>query len=313
MQEKDRLSMIREIQLVNFKSLKKLDYICRKYNIKYWVAYGTLIGAIRHEGFIPWDDDLDVGMLREDFDKLCKIPEKEWGSDTLLRIGQSDDERHDKVFARVYQKNTRIQSYTDVDNWLNASNDYSWSTSMMCDIFIFDYVPDNDYEWRCLYKKTNYYKNVYKYLKLRPVIHKHKMVDCIKRSLKRLYGITMRTLYKNPWKKVMDDMEFKIKSSNHGKRIGTYYTTDDFLYSYDDIFPLKMCKFEDIEVPVPNNYHKMLTDMYGDYMQFPPENERVHINFIYADLGDGREYIVDPIPDSLGSKEMNYKRDRNNE
>ena len=75
------------------------------------------------------------------------------------------------------------------------------------------------------------------------------------------------------------------------------------MYDKDDIFPLQYAKFEDMEIPIPKNYDKILRDMYGDYMQFPPENERYHINFIYADLGNGKKYVVDPMPGSLGEGE----------
>ena len=64
--------VLREVQLCNLKNLKKLDEICRKYNLRYWIAYGSLIGTVRHKGFIPWDDDIDVQMMREDYLKLCK-------------------------------------------------------------------------------------------------------------------------------------------------------------------------------------------------------------------------------------------------
>lgn len=61
---------IRDVQLANLSLLKELDYVCRQHNLKYWLDYGTLLGAIRHKGFIPWDDDIDVGMMREDYNKI---------------------------------------------------------------------------------------------------------------------------------------------------------------------------------------------------------------------------------------------------
>lgn len=67
---------IRDIQLANFELLKELDYVCRQNNLKYWLDFGTLLGALRHKGFIPWDDDIDTGMMREDYEKLYEVFDK---------------------------------------------------------------------------------------------------------------------------------------------------------------------------------------------------------------------------------------------
>ncbi len=67
---------IRDIQLANLALLKELDSVCRKNDLKYWLEFGTLLGAIRHKGFIPWDDDIDVGMMREDYEKIIKAFEE---------------------------------------------------------------------------------------------------------------------------------------------------------------------------------------------------------------------------------------------
>lgn len=297
--EKSR--MIREIQLVNLKSLKKLDEICRRHHIFYWAAYGTLIGAIRHQGFIPWDDDLDVCMMREDYERLCKVPKEEWGEDCLLLTGFSDDPRHDKLFARVYQKNTRIQSYKDVKYW-RGDDHKAWSTSLMCDIYVFDHVPDDDKIQQRLYKKIfKMATRKYKISKLWYVADGGTLREKVSAWTKRAEGRFLRLIYKKPWRHYALLYEKYAGSVKPGRRIGTYSTSDPYLYLYEEVFPLQYARFEDMEVPIPQCYDKMLTDMYGDYMTFPPEKDRYHINFIYADLGDGRKYVIDPVPGSLGA------------
>ena len=70
------IGQLRDVQLANFALLKELDYVCRQNNLRYWIDFGTLLGATRHKGFIPWDDDIDTGMLREDYNKIIEAFEK---------------------------------------------------------------------------------------------------------------------------------------------------------------------------------------------------------------------------------------------
>lgn len=305
----DYREMIRSIQQENLKSLKKLDEICKKYQLQYWVAYGSLLGTIRHQGFIPWDDDLDVGMMREDFDRLCEVPAEEWGEDCIFCGPDSDDPRHDKMFGRVYRKNTRIQSRGDVENWAILGTGEAFSTSLMLDIFVFDWVPEDHAEFMKLYNRlmpmaVSRYKRT-KYWYRTPG---HSPMELAKLVIKNAYGIYMRKRYDRPWAHLAE-VNRKEALAVGGNGIGCLCVRDENNFTKEDYFPLVMMKFEDMEVPVPRNYDKMLRKWYGDYMQFPPEDQRYHIQFIYVDLGNGQKYIVDPIKGSLGEgQEINVER-----
>ena len=179
------LDLIKEIQDVNIKSLYKLDEICKKYDIQYWVAYGTLLGAIRHKGFIPWDDDLDVCMMRDDFEKLCDVPPEEWGEEFQFCSPSSDDEIHDLPYGRVYIRNSRIQCYRDVYYWKKWSDGKAWYTKLILDIFIFDYLPDDDNLYKRIHNKLfPMLDKRYKLVKLKPSTNKTDMVSKIKYIIK---------------------------------------------------------------------------------------------------------------------------------
>ena len=75
---------LKEAQELMTTILKDIDSICRKNNINYWIESGTLLGAVRHKGFIPWDDDIDIGMLREDYNKFLEIANKDLKDDVIL-------------------------------------------------------------------------------------------------------------------------------------------------------------------------------------------------------------------------------------
>ena len=300
-------NIVKQIQEVNVKSLYKLDEVCKKYNIRYWAAYGTLLGAIRHKGFIPWDDDLDVCMLREDFHKLCSVPKEEWEPEFQFCSLDSDDEIHDRPFGRVYIKNSSIQCYRDVYYWKRWSDNKAWSTKLILDIFVFDHVPDDNDEYKKVHKKVfTVLDRNYKLVKLKPSTNRKDALSKTKTIIKLLYSFGMRQVYKKPWKHINEYTEKVIYSHQQGKRIGTYCTNDFNLYDYDSVFPLEEADFEGIKVPIPKNWKQMLEDMYGDYMVFPPESERGHLDLVYCDLGNGKVFIFDPLKGSLGEgKEIN--------
>ena len=199
--------IIKNIQSLHVGTINNLNRICKKYDIKYWAFDGTLLGTIRHKGFIPWDDDLDLAMMREDFEKLCLVPKEEWGEEYKLCAPNCDDEIHDKTFARIYLAKSRVQSEKDL-KWRRWSDNTSWSTSLMCDIFIFDYAPDNEKEYFKLYKKCGKYRKLYKSVKLKPWTKSSSPTQKVKTFLRRCESSFFRFIWKKPWV-VIDD---RIKS-----------------------------------------------------------------------------------------------------
>lgn len=299
----DRQKLLREIQLTQLKSLHKLDQICQKYGIQYWAHAGTLLGAVRHKGFIPWDDDIDLGMMREDFEKLCRVPAQEWEPECFFCGPSSDEVCHDKFFGRVYVKGTRIQSYRDVADWRNWEDAKSWSTSLMCDIFVYDRVPDDEKTRQILYKDIrSIAAQKYKIVKCKPHTDSKSPAKRLKTALKTAYGTYMRRKFKRPWKYLDYYAKRKISEYPRGERIGCYCNdTGNLPQPRENYFPLQELPFEDMKIPVPRNYDALLTQWYGEYMTPPPDSDKIHIDFIYVDLGDGRKYVLDPIKGSLGN------------
>lgn len=103
---------LREAQIRLLEMLLELDRICKKYNIKYWLEGGTLLGAIRHNGFIPWDDDIDVSMFREDY-KLLKSVIKEELSDKYFYQTPITDEYDEAPWIRIKDNNSHIDDGTE--------------------------------------------------------------------------------------------------------------------------------------------------------------------------------------------------------
>ena len=113
--------------------LKDFIQICEENNIQYFLDGGTLLGAIRHEGYIPWDDDIDVMMLREEYDKFINFMEKNPSEKyDLLSLETKKD--YIRAFSKLSLKGTHVEEYTDINT------DYKIGISI--DIFVLDYVPD---------------------------------------------------------------------------------------------------------------------------------------------------------------------------
>ena len=120
-----------KIQVLDLELLMFLDKICNKYEIEYWLDYGSLLGAVRHGGFIPWDDDVDLGVMRKDFDKLLKVLRKEFDNHGL-----------DNVTVKVYHENVKniFLAFIQISYRLPGNG----STMGYIDIFPFDYRDSNE-------------------------------------------------------------------------------------------------------------------------------------------------------------------------
>ena len=105
-----RRSQLRECQLKQLSILKEVDRICRKYNLIYWLDGGTLLGAIRHKGFIPWDDDLDIAMPIDDFEKFKKIVQKELPESLFFQTKETDPSTPHH-FAKIRDLNSFFVEY----------------------------------------------------------------------------------------------------------------------------------------------------------------------------------------------------------
>ena len=105
---------LRKMQLKMLEMLEFLDYICQKYSIPYWLGAGTLLGAVRHGGFIPWDDDLDIEMQKHDYKKLLKVLKTEMSDKYILQVHQSD---RNYIFpiAKFRDKNSHISELHNAD------------------------------------------------------------------------------------------------------------------------------------------------------------------------------------------------------
>ena len=238
-----------ELLSVQFSMLKEIHQACVDNGLTYYLAYGTLIGAVRHKGFIPWDDDVDIMMPVEDYEKLRTI----YKSDRYYITDCFHDARHKLCFPRIYD------SFTCLDE--NES-----SLGVCIDIYMMHGAPKNQLE-RAKHALTitrlNNAKNRYgKYFGMMtrhffPRLWRNYHSKVVSWYCKKIYKVLSR--YK----------------SNSSKLIYAYSgegLTDIFWKEYFDSTVL--LPFNGSEFYAPEKYHEVLSTTYGDYMKLPPEEDR---------------------------------------
>ena len=248
---------LRKAQLRMVDILVVIDEICQKHNIQYFLAYGTLLGAARHKGFIPWDDDCDICMMRVDYEKFMIIAKKELPGNLFLQNHETDP-TFPRTMTKVRMKDTLLVEFDESEN-------EKYHQGIFVDIFIWDYYHPvimavmNKIkvvnQWK--YKRKKYPKGSFKRVAMQVAI-----------ALPYLFYSTMMKFLKyisfyNRTNKELNFVGQEIKAS------------DGVFYDKDIIFPLKReLVFEGKEFSIPSNWDSALTLMYGDYMTLPKEEDR---------------------------------------
>lgn len=257
--------------------LKEFDRVCRKYHVRYYLICGSLLGAVRHQGLIPWDDDVDVAMTRRDFNKAKKYFREEWSSgkfrfvdynelgkgvflDFMTRLVYMEQE----IPVNIYQK-IRGKGRTDIDN------------HMPIDIYILDHASDN-------LKKHALQTKIIQGLYGLAMAHRSKIdyeeyrteTKTRQRQI-RLLNLAGRLV---PLQLIFWCYE-KVRSMNQKKACSAYFESNGWIYCIPWRFP-KQWFGKGVRLPVdglpvmcPVDYDAFLRMHYGDYMALPPEHQRV--------------------------------------
>ena len=261
--------------------LKDFIAICEKYDINYFAISGTAIGAVRHQGFIPWDDDIDIAMLREDYEKFVKVAPQEFG-DKYRMMGPDMPNKYYNLQPAMERLGTKFVT------------DGAWASNLepgiFLDLFIYDNIPEDEKEANKIIKKCKLYKTLYimrninyfKILKGFPFLQKLKLiVSGIIRIGLRLIPNGDRWLY---------EKYMSLATKYYGKT--NRYTalsdpgSDIMGITRDEIFPLVDMPFEDITIKMLNNYDEQLKRHMGDYMEIPPVEKRTNHSPMILDFGE---------------------------
>lgn len=268
--------ILEKAQKIMVDMLIEIDRICKKHGIEYYISDGTLLGAIRHKGFIPWDDDLDISMTRENYRKFEKIAIKEIGKDYFVQTIDTE---------KAYSINgcpMKIRHLHSLFKEVERSN-VEYQEGIFIDIFPMDKLPKSKryakfqrslgkliFQLKDNYDGQGTSKNMIKGI-FKPV------------SFKLFRGILRSTLWVNE----------KYGTDNYTYGVDTYFY-NDFIYSGKNLFPLQRIEFEGGKFLAPHNPDAILTELYGDYMKLPPIEDRyVHSTHIEIyEVNNEREIFI---------------------
>ncbi len=267
-----KLSAIQQLML---QVLLEIDCICKHHNIKYFLGGGTLLGAIRHKGFIPWDDDADIMMLREDYEKFTAIATQELPDYLQLQTAKTDKNNH--FFSKI-----RIKETVCATKFTKQLSDIN--VGLFVDIFPHDYTANSRWGQKIHENMT---------IVARSLVYNKWGATYVKSDGSHKFYRLMATVIK-------DIMPMKFLEWQQFAIIEFFKYRKNRRFLYDGMgqnlrkgpFPKEWLEqtiyvpFETIELPVPKNYHQYLTHLYGDYMQMVGVSKRKNSHNIYLlDLG----------------------------
>lgn len=263
--------------------LAKLDELCQKHGIEYFAIGGTLLGAIRHKGYIPWDDDMDLGMLYSDYQKFINIPEEEFKEYGLYAPEKNPGEYYSFV-SKFYYKDSRFISPI-------ARADGKEDMGIFVEVFPFYNVPADNKKINSIKKKIEMIKALYTVSCCKKVIV---FDEGIKGKIKYIQKAVIKAFCKI-FRLTPERLAIK-----YDKILSKYKDNDtEFIVASADVFRVykknwldqyTRVPFEEVTMPIPKGYKNYLKLVYGDdYMQLPPESGRWNQAAEYIRFIDGTE------------------------
>ena len=256
---------LRKLQFCQLKILKEVHRICVKNNIKYFLSDGTLIGAVRHHGFIPWDDDLDIGMLREEYEKFCEICKTDLSDDYFFQTIDTDNCYANPFGKMLLNGTVFIEANAEKSNKVTGVN---------IDIFPYDYIPNEKYKQKIHDKFARLLKNSYWTKKKYRAIEKFTLKLFFHYIIYRTISLFPVILIKNTWLNILKKYLYLSNNDNClvTKFGGNYFNNRTLKSNLNEVILLN---FEDEMFYVPKEYDTVLTGLYGNYMELPPVEKRI--------------------------------------
>lgn len=260
-----------KVHETNLKILKEIDRICRKYRIQYQLDAGTLLGAVRHKGAIPWDDDADIAMTRKNYEAFVKVVKRELPPE--MSFLDYRDFQGGKAFydftPRIIYNNSRTDEDTAEMQYYEGKLNHLW-----VDLFILDELPKNGVA-------AAFTRMIHTVIYGLSMGHRHHLDYSKYQGVQKAAVAGLAAVGKCiPMKALFVLQEKAAKMSNKGKSGLLYYSNYQPDYLYVTLEKEWCDRVTDLEfdgemLMAPENWHEVLTWIYGEYQKLPPEEQRV--------------------------------------
>ena len=269
---------IRILQRKIIGNLEAIDAVCREHGLRYYLWAGTMLGAVRHKGFIPWDDDMDICMPRPDYEQLISHW-REWLPQPYEVIAPETDPTYPYPFAKIEDASTTVLERPD----------FKFLEGVYIDVFPIDGAPADEQKRKSHFKRYKFWRHLLFLRGRDPFKHGKGPRSWFPWLLHKVYSL--------------EDLQNKVKSY-----MTKYpYDASDYVCDYDDglrgviekriLGTPQVYPFEDKQFLGVEHYDEYLSNKYGDYMQLPPKEKQIQHHFFRLDLN--RPYKQTTIEDIL--------------
>lgn len=253
---------LEKVQHIELEMLEEFIRICEKHDIPYVALDGTVLGAVRHDGFIPWDDDIDVGLLRKDYERFLKVAPQELDEGCFLQTFGTDP-GYCNYYAKIRRNGTTFATELDAELKMHRG--------LFIDIFPLDHLYDDP----CRRKKQMREIRMAYQMYIAKEIHKTEQTDgklksVLKQLIRSAFSFLSLFCRKERLYKRLDD----VRNACNDRE--TQYVLDDMIpVPVRSLFPTVPHDFAGRSIRIPAEYDAYLTEVYGNYRELPPEEKRV--------------------------------------
>ena len=253
-----------QIQETENEIMQQIIAICRRHNLTVFAIGGTALGAVRHQGFIPWDDDIDIGMPRKDYEAFLRYAAQELPEAYYIQ-NFSTEKASPFYFTKIRKHNTLFVEY--------YLKDLPIRQGIFVDIFPFDNVPAVQWKQNLHFRCCRFFYQMYLCKSLTTVFSsRFRQADNYKGKLRKILHFLLLPVPKK-WIYNWLDRSVQMFNDKDTPEI-SHIVRRRLRVNTEDLYPVCYLPFADYEMPVPKNYDAYLRGQFGDYLKLPPESKR---------------------------------------